>query len=93
MRSAVWSYSALPLRLRWILYWERHIPIIGVVKGEGPAGVMIQKLGLTKEYELAANRFREKLCGDPDTLVYDCEEFDEEALRLAKAWVKEYANG
>ena len=54
---------------------------------------MIQKLGLTKEYELAANRFREKLCGDPDTLVYDCEEFDEEALRLAKTWVKEYANG
>jgi len=72
---------------------DSNIPVIGVVKAEGPAGVMIQKLGLTKEYDLAANRFREKLRGDPDTLVYDCEKFDKEALRLAKAWVKEYANG
>ena len=66
-------------------------PVIGVVKGVGPASAMIRKLGLTEEYETAANRFREALRNDPDTLVYDCGKFDEEALRLAAAWVKEYA--
>ena len=70
---------------------KRDIPVIGVLKAEGPAGAMIQKLGLMQEYELAANRFRETLRNDPDTLVYDCGKFDEEALRLAKDWVKEYA--
>ena len=68
------------------------IPVIGVVKGAGPASAMIRKLGLAEAYETAANRFRERLRNDPDTLVYDCEKFDEEALRLAKAWVKEYAH-
>ena len=68
------------------------IPVIGVVKGAGPASAMIRKLGLTEEYETAANLFREALRNDPDTLVYDCGKFDEEALRLAEAWVKEYAH-
>ena len=68
------------------------IPIIGVVKGAGPASAMIRRLGLTEEYEAAADRFREKLRKDPDTLVYDCGFFDAEALRLACQWVKEYAN-
>ena len=70
---------------------ERHIPIIGVVKGEGPASAMIRKLGLSEEYQVAANRFREKLRNDPETLVYDCGKFDQEALQLAREWVKEYA--
>ena len=69
---------------------DSTIPVIGVVKAEGPAGAMIQKLGLTKEYEIAANRFREKLRGDPDTLVYDCGQYDENALRLAEQWAEEY---
>ena len=68
------------------------IPVIGVVKGAGPASAMIRKLGLTEEYETAANLFREALRNDPDTLVYDCGKFDEEALRLAEAWVKEYTH-
>ena len=68
------------------------IPIIGVVKGAGPASAMIRRLGLTEEYETAANRFREKLRNDPDILVYDSKFFDAEALRLACQWVKEYAN-
>ena len=67
------------------------IPIIGVVKGAGPASAMIRKLGLTEEYETAAEHFREAIKNDPDTLVYECAQFDEEALRLAREWVKEYA--
>lgn len=69
------------------------IPVIGVVKGEGPASAMVRKLGLTETYELAAQHLRERLRADPDTLVYNCGQHDEEALRLAKAWVKEYAHG
>ena len=67
-------------------------PIIGVVKGAGPASAMIRRLGLAEEYETAADRFREKLRNDPDTLVYDCGKWDAEALRLADAWVKEYVH-
>ena len=53
---------------------------------------MIRRLGLAEEYETAADRFREKLRNDPDTLVYDCGKWDAEALRLADAWVKEYVH-
>ena len=69
---------------------ESGIPIIGVVKGAGPASAMIRKLKLAEVYETAANHFREKLRNDPNTLVYDCGKFDKEALRLAESWVKEY---
>lgn len=71
--------------------WKSEIPIIGVVKGEGPASAMIRKLGLSDTYEAAANRFRETLQNDPQTLVYHCRKFDREALQLAREWVKEYA--
>ena len=68
-----------------------NVPVIGVVKGAGPASAMIRKLGLTEEYETAADHFREALRNNPDTLVYACGKFDDEALRLAREWVKEYA--
>ena len=71
---------------------ESDIPVIGVVKGEGSADAMIQKLGLTKEYEMAANRFRETLKNDLDTQVYECGMFDKYALALAQVWVKEYTH-
>lgn len=66
------------------------IPILGVLKGEGPAGALIGTLGLTGEYERAASRLREELRGDPDTLLYECGQFDEAALLLAKQWAEEY---
>jgi len=66
------------------------VPIIGVIKGKGPASALINTLGLTEEYERAASRLRQQLCADPDTLVYECGQFDENALRLAELWAEEY---
>ena len=66
------------------------VPIIGVLKGKGPASALINTLGLTEEYERAASRLRQQLCADPDTLVYKCGQFDENALRLAELWAEEY---
>lgn len=65
-------------------------PILGVIKGEGPAGALIEKLGLTEEYTLALSRLRQQLRSDPDTLLYECGQFDQNALHLAKQWAEEY---
>ena len=64
-------------------------PIIGVIKGEGPAGALIDKLGLTEEYHSAADKLRQQLRNDPNTLVYECTHYDENALLLARQWVEE----
>lgn len=69
---------------------KSDVPILGVIKGEGPAGALIDTLGLTEEYERAASRLREQLHTDPDTLVYECGQFDENARRLAEQWTEEY---
>lgn len=66
------------------------IPILGVIKGEGPATALIHKLGLTKDYELAAAQLRYRLRSHSDTLVYECTQYDENALRLAKRWTEVY---
>ncbi len=66
------------------------IPILGVIKGEGPAGALIEALGLTKEYITAASRLRNNLRSDADTLLYECGYFDENALALARQWAEEY---
>ena len=71
---------------------KSDIPILGVVKGAGPAGALIETLGLTEEYARAAVRLRQQLRGDPDTLLYECGQFDEKARHLAEQWVKEYAH-
>ena len=68
------------------------IPILGVLKGEGPASAMIRRLGLAEGYETAANALRMRLMKDENTLVYQCTQFDPQALTLAEAWVKEYAH-
>lgn len=68
------------------------VPILGVMKGEGPAGKLVETLGLTEEYELAASRLRHWMQTDADTLLYECSKFDENALDLAEQWVKEYAH-
>lgn len=66
------------------------IPILGVVKGEGPASALIDKLGLTEEYRCAADSLRQQLCGDSHTMVYECAQYDKNALLLAKQWAEEY---
>ena len=67
-------------------------PIIGVIKGEGPAGALIDKLGLTEEYHWAAGKLRQQLYNDPNTLVYTCTQYDENALLLVRRWVEEYCH-
>lgn len=69
---------------------RRDIPILGVMKGDGPGGALIQALGLTEQYRLAASRLREFLRSDVDTLLYECTQFDETARLLAGQWAEEY---
>lgn len=71
---------------------ESGIPIIGVMKGEGPAGALTEALGLSREYEQAASGLRRRLREDSGTLLYECGQFDETALLLAENWVKEYTH-
>lgn len=69
---------------------NRDVPILGVLKGEGAAGALIESLGLAEEYTIAAARLRNRLESDADTLVYQCGQYDERALLLARQWVEEY---
>ena len=69
---------------------KSSVPILGVVKGDGPAGALVEALGLTEEYKRAVSQLREQLCSDIDTLVYECGQFDEKAYQLAKQWAEEY---
>lgn len=71
---------------------QRDIPVIGVLKGVGPAGALAEALGLSEEYTHAAARLRSLLQDDENTLLYECRQFDEQALLLAEQWVKEYAH-
>ena len=68
------------------------VPILGVLKGEGAAGALIDKLGLTEEYHWAAGKLRQQLYNDPNTLVYTCTQYDENALLLVRRWVEEYCH-
>lgn len=70
-----------------------EIPILGVIKGEGAAGALIDKLGLTEEYQSAVGKLRQLLRNDPNTLVYECTQYDENALLLARQWVEETFHG
>lgn len=65
-------------------------PIIGVVKGQGPASKLIEALGLSEEYARAADALRQRLGKDQNTLLYECGRFDENARRLAAQWAEEY---
>lgn len=69
---------------------KSDVPILGVWKGEGPAGALIEALNLAETYTLAASRLRNFLQSDADTLLYECGQFDENALLLAAQWAEEY---
>ena len=71
---------------------RQQIPVIGVLKGVAPAGALVEALGLSEEYTRAADRLRNLLRSDDNTLLYECRQFDEQALHLAEQWVKEYAH-
>ena len=69
---------------------ESDIPILGVIKGKSPASALIQTLGLGRKYDKALARLRDRLGNNENTLLYECSQFDEQALYLAENWVKEY---
>ena len=71
---------------------QSDIPCIGVMKCEGPASKMIQKLGLGDAYVQRAENLRQWMRQDVNTLLYECAQFDPEGLRLAEEWVKKYVN-
>lgn len=71
---------------------QTEIPVIGVLKGPGPAGALMDTLGLSGEYQHAAERLRNRLQNDENTLLYECGQFDEQAFLLTKQWVEEYCH-
>lgn len=69
---------------------KSDVPILGVIKGQTPAGALIKALGLTEAYTFAAARLWEQLRCDPQIQIYECGQFDQTALRLVKQWAEEY---
>ena len=69
---------------------KSNIPCIGVMKGEGPASKMIQKLGLGDVYIQKAEALRQWMRGDEATMLYECGKFDPRGLELASQWAQEY---
>lgn len=65
-----------------------------VTGGAGYIGshTVVEALGLSEEYTHAADHLRSLLRGDENTLLYECMQFDKQALHLAEQWVKEYAH-
>ena len=69
---------------------QRDVPVIGVMKGEGPARALIDALGLSEAYAHTANHLRNQLQSNENTLLYECRQFDKQALHLATQWAEEY---
>ena len=73
-------------------YLQGSQPCIGVMKGPGPAGKLVEMMGLTVRYELARRALYELLQNDPNTaLIETTGEDDPAALDAVRAWVAEYA--
>ena len=67
-------------------------PCIGVMKGAGPAGKLVEMMGLTLRYELARRALYEHLKNDPNTCLLETTgENDPAALEAVRNWVAEYA--
>ena len=71
---------------------ESGVPILGVLKGDQPRTAMTEKLHLRQDYTVAAQALRQKLQEDPDTLIYECGQYDKNALLLARQWAEEYCH-
>ena len=73
-------------------YLRGSQPCIGVMKGPGPAGKLVEMMGLTVRYELARRALYEHLRTDPDTLLLETNGRDDEtALNAVREWVAQYA--
>lgn len=67
-------------------------PCIGVMKGPGPAGKLVEMMGLTVRYELARRALCEFLRSDPNTTLLEVRSMDDEVARNAvRQWAAEYA--
>ena len=74
-------------------YLQGTQPCIGVIKGPGPAGKLVEMMGLTVRYELARRALYEHLRTDPNTLLLELTgEDDGEVLAAVREWVAEFAN-
>ena len=74
-------------------YLQGGQPCIGVMKGPGPAGKLVEMMGLTVRYELARRALCERLRSDPDTLLLETTGADDEnTLRAVREWVAQYAH-
>lgn len=71
---------------------KSDVPIIGVLKSPDSAKTMVKALGMYEEFLPAAERLRAFLLSDEDTLLYQCGQYDENALLLAQRWVRKYIN-
>jgi len=71
-------------------FLQSDIPCIGVMKGAAPASKMIRKLGLGDLYVQRAEALRQWMRQDENTLLYACDQFDPEGLRLAQQWTREH---
>ena len=73
-------------------YLRSSQPCIGVMKGPGPGGKLVEMMGLTVRYELARRALFEHLRNDPNTLLVEVTGADDEQARNAvQEWVAEYA--
>ena len=67
-------------------------PCIGVMKGPGPAGKLVEMMGLTVRYELARRALYEHLRNDPNTLLLEMNSRDDlQVLDAVREWVAQYA--
>ena len=73
-------------------YLRSGHPCIGVMKGPGPAGKLVEMMGLTVRYELARRALFEHLRNDPNTLLLEVNGREDETARNAvRDWVEQYA--
>ena len=73
-------------------YLSGSQPCIGVMKGAGPAGKLVEMMGLTVRYELARRALYEHLRSDPNTCLIEVTGWEDENARAAvREWVAEYA--
>ena len=67
-------------------------PCIGVMKGAGSAGKLVEMMGLTVRYELARRALYEYLRSDPNTCLVEMDRRDDpRALQAVREWVAAYA--
>ena len=62
------------------------------MKGPGPAGKLVEMMGLTVRYELARRALYDHLACAPTTMLLEiADREDEKALTAVREWAEEYA--